>query len=295
MRLESTGRQVLGRGLAALLGSESGPISPESKAEILHISLDKVIPNPYQPRTVFDAVALQELAHSIREHGVLQPLLVRHLGDQRYELIAGERRLRASKLAGLKEVPCCVMTMEAQKQLEVALLENIQRDDLNPIEEAKGYQNLMGAFEYTQEQLAQRLGKSRSHIANLLRIVNLPVEVQELILEGRLTLGHAKILAGVSDPLACARVMVEQKMSVRDAEEWLKREGKKDIRVIKRSEHASQEELLLQEQLHQMIGCDVVVKAGEKGGAIKLTFLSLGQMEDFIEKIQETFKKEGDL
>lgn len=214
-------KRGLGKGLGALLpGSED--IQRESAQEI---AINRIQPNAEQPRQVFDADKLEELAASIREHGVVQPILVRPVGDG-YEIVAGERRWRAAQLAGLRTVPAVVRELTGSQVMEIALIENLQREDLNPLEEARAYRRLLDEFGLSQEQLAKRLGKSRPQISNTLRLLQLQPEVQALVERGELTMGHAKAvlaLESADEQVHIARQVVEQKLSVRDTEEAVRR------------------------------------------------------------------------
>lgn len=209
----------LGRGLGALLGEAAEGTQEHANDEVRLISLTQIDPNRAQPRERFDEAALKELAESIRAVGVLQPILVRQTGE-RYEIIAGERRFRASRLAGLDEIPAIVRDWDEQKRLEAALVENLQRDDLNPVEEAVGVKRLMEAAGLTQERVAERLGKSRPAVANLLRLLTLPEEVQKMLVDGRLSAGHARALVSVepSRQTQLANLAVQQGWSVRQLE-----------------------------------------------------------------------------
>ena len=209
----------LGRGLGALLGEAAEGTQEHTNDEVRLISLTQIDPNRAQPRERFDEAALKELAESIRAVGVLQPILVRQTGE-RYEIIAGERRFRASRLAGLDEIPAIVRDWDEQKRLEAALVENLQRDDLNPVEEAVGVKRLMEAAGLTQERVAERLGKSRPAVANLLRLLTLPEEVQKMLVDGRLSAGHARALVSVepSRQTQLANLAVQQGWSVRQLE-----------------------------------------------------------------------------
>ena len=222
----------LGKGLNQLFGQDiskvldeihNGEVHTESQ-EQTKIDVDQIRPNPYQPRKVFNDEALQELSQSIAQHGVFTPILVKK-SIQGYDLIAGERRLRASKLAGLKEIPAIIVNFSDQEMMEIALLENIQREDLNVIEEAKAYEQLMHRLEYTQEQLANRVGKSREHITNTLRLLKLPEDVQDLVVQKKLTMGHVRALLGLkdeSDMRKVAKQAIEQGLSVRKVEQIVK-------------------------------------------------------------------------
>jgi ParB family chromosome partitioning protein len=210
-------RSGLGKGLDSLI-----PTGGEGEGSLRDIPLSQITGNRYQPRVQFDEESLASLTASVRELGVLQPILVRPAGDGEYELIAGERRFRAAKRAGLTTVPALVRTVEDLSSLEQALVENLHRQDLNPLEEAAAYQQLIEDFELTQEQVAKRCGRSRSAVANLLRLFQLPPEVQKLVAEGELTAGHARTLLGTPDEayqVTLARRIVEDQLSVRDVEE----------------------------------------------------------------------------
>ncbi|MEM9898205.1 MAG: ParB/RepB/Spo0J family partition protein, partial [Pseudomonadota bacterium] len=221
-------RRGLGRGLSALMADvdvapTAGTTTTEARAPLV-IAVDKIRPNPEQPRRTFTEEALKELASSISEKGVLQPLIVRP--DPRdatgFEIVAGERRWRAAQRARLHEVPAIVRELDDTEVLEIAIIENIQRADLNAVEEAAGYKQLMDRFGHTQERLAEALGKSRSHIANLLRLLSLPDGVQELVRSGELSAGHARALITSDDPAALARTIIKQGLSVRQTEKLAK-------------------------------------------------------------------------
>ena len=214
-------KQALGKGLGALIPDLSGLDDKERKAlGISEIELDKIIPNEYQPRKVFDDEKLKELAASIKEQGVIQPIIVHRAGTG-YQLIAGERRWRASRLAGLKTIPALVKEATKRELLEMALIENIQREDLNPLEAAEAYKRLQDEFKLTQEDLAKRVGKERSTVTNFLRLLNLPREVKQELATGALSMGHAKALLSlerVRDQLQAAAAIVKNGLSVREAE-----------------------------------------------------------------------------
>src|ERR671933_634659 len=215
-------RRVLGRGLSALLSADSVATSEE---ELLQIDIDLIEPSPAQPRTHFDETRLEELAQSIRSNGIVQPLLVRRRGG-RYQLVAGERRWRAAQRAGLQRVPAVVREIPDNKLLELALIENIQRQELNAIEEAHAYKRLIETLGLTQEIIAQRIGRDRSFITNYLRLLRLPADIQRLVEEEKLTTGHARALLGVDDEeiqRKVARNIIEQSLSVRETERAIKR------------------------------------------------------------------------
>ncbi|MDF9825678.1 ParB family chromosome partitioning protein [Breznakia sp. PF5-3] len=221
----------LGKGLSAIFGENIDDIlediqqgKVEGINDTMMIDVKKIKPNPYQPRKEFDKAALEELAQSIKVHGIFTPILVKE-SVKGYELIAGERRLRASKLAGLKEIPAIVVEFNDQQMMEISLLENIQREDLNVIEEAIAFSNLIDKLGYTQEQLAKQVGKSREHVTNLLRLLKLPAKVQEYVIDKKLTMGHARALLALDDKediLLVAKQTIKDKLSVRAVEKLIK-------------------------------------------------------------------------
>ena len=221
-------KKKLGKGLDAIFGGDITTLisdiennSPEFSQE--RIMLADIRPNPYQPRKVFDEAALQELASSIREHGIFQPVILKK-SIQGYEIVAGERRCRAAKLAGLEDVPAIIVDFSDQQMMEIALLENIQREDLNAIEEAQAYATMMDKLQLTQAELAKRIGKSRTHITNTLRLLNLPEKIQQYVLSGDLTMGHARPLITLDKEkaLQVAQRVITEKLSVRDVENIVK-------------------------------------------------------------------------
>ena len=222
----------LGKGLSSIFGQDVSKILDDiqnGEVETGHqeqkkISIDQIRPNPYQPRKVFDPEALKELSNSISQHGVFTPVLVKK-GIRGYDLIAGERRLRASKMAGLEEIPAIIVDFDDQQMMEIALLENIQREDLNVIEEAKAYENLINRFQYTQEQLAHRVGKSREHITNTLRLLKLPEQVQNYVVNRQLSMGHVRALLALKDKERIEKIAqkaIDQNLSVRKVEQLVK-------------------------------------------------------------------------
>jgi len=220
-------RKVLGRGLEALIPTgataDQAPAERGATTTPFEVDVDRIVPNPQQPRRTFDDDKLRELAASMREHGILQPLLVTPRGAD-FELVAGERRLRAARLAGLKQVPVIIRDVDARESLKLALLENVQREDLNPVEEALGYRRLVDEFEMTQQDIADRLGKSRSAVANTMRLLQLPMEIQARIESGEITAGHARAMLGaasVADRDELATLVSEHGWSVRRTEEWV--------------------------------------------------------------------------
>lgn len=233
----------LGRGISSIFGQDVSKMLEEiqngtvdtNRQTQTKIPVEDIRPNPYQPRKVFDDAALQELSSSISQHGVFTPILVKK-GIQGYDLIAGERRLRASKLAGLTDIPAIIVDFNDQEMMEIALLENIQREDLNVIEEAKAYEKLIQRLNYTQEQLAHRVGKSREHITNMLRLLRLPEDVQEYVVNKQLSMGHVRALLGLKDENSMRRVAkqaIDQGLSVRKVEQLVKDMSQKKLPVKK--------------------------------------------------------------
>ena len=270
-------KKALGKGLQALLPEKKTlvwKVEQDGQA-ISMVALKQVIPNRYQPRTIFIEDDLAELAQSIKEHGVLQPIVVRRKGDGVYELIAGERRLRAATLAGLSTIPALVRNSNDEKSLALALVENIQRQNLNPMEEARAYSRLIGEFGLTQDLVATSVGKDRSSIANILRLLALPKEVQQFIESGALSLGHAKVLAGISTPatqLQIAKRIVSDQLSVRQTEQLVA--GQKGEGSAKRTKSEPNKFHYLEDQLRKYLGTKVQVKTAGKGGKLVIHYYS---------------------
>ncbi len=252
------------------------------------LSVEQILPNRYQPRTTFAENELSELVQSVQEHGVLQPIVVRRKGDGMYELIAGERRLRAVKIAGLPTIPALVRNSNDEKALALALVENIQRQDLNPMEEARAYSQLMGEFGLTQDLVARSVGKDRSSIANMLRLLMLPKEVQQFIESDALSLGHAKVLAGISQAsvqIQLARRIVSDRLSVRQTEQIVAGQ-KKD-----RSANSQKKEVYrfqnLEEHLRKHLGTKVQVRGGVTGGRLIIRYYSDEELDRITSMILE--------
>ncbi len=277
-------RKALGRGLSALLGTPDLE-TPESLREI---DIDRILPNSHQPRKNFDEAALNELTDSIREHGVVQPVVVRPLDDGFFQLIAGERRWRASQRAGLYRIPAVIREAGEHDALELALIENLQREDLNPIEEAQAYERLISDFGLTQEDVARRVGKNRATIANMLRLLRLPTEVQQWLRENRLTTGHAKALLSLSDLnaiLDSARKIIQGNYSVRQAEMLVSRYttdgGLKEDAVAAETEDPNVKAAI--HALEQVLGTKVTVHESGGKGKIEIHFFSLEEMNRMYE------------
>lgn len=253
------------------------------------LPLSEIIPNKEQPRKTFDEGALQELADSITQHGVLQPLLVRPLPEGGYQLVAGERRWRASRLAGLKEVPVVVKDLSDVETMEIAIIENLQREDLNPIEEAEGLQALIDRCGFTQDEVATSVGKSRPAIANSLRLLKLPPEVRDMTREGEISAGHARALLGFENEAMiyeAAKQIVQQKLTVRDVERMAKRQ-EKNAPVVK---HAKRRDAFYDEvelSLSEALGRKVRVLNGRGKGTLEIEFYSMEDLKDIANRLGE--------
>jgi ParB family chromosome partitioning protein len=261
------GKRVLGKGLDALFAGGENLRANENE-----VDLDSIVVKGNQPRKVFNQESLDEMAVSIKEHGVLQPLLVRPLDNGKYELVAGERRLRASILAGLERVPVVVRDMDEPVAWEAALIENLQRENLNPIEEAAAYREMLDRHGYTQEELAKKIGKSRAHVSNTVRILNLPEEIREMIADGKLTAGHARAILSIKDEeeqISLAHKIIGQGLSVRDSEQA----GTEEIRKRKVTQSIKDPNLLMAEQrFEEFLNTKVRVIKKKSGGKIEVSF-----------------------
>lgn len=269
---------------------QMGDISSQvsyADAKIQEIDITKIIPNPYQPRKIFDEKALQELADSIREHGVIQPLVVTETANG-YELVVGERRFRASQLAGVAKVPAIVKKrMEDQTKLEVALIENIQRQELNPIEEAQAYDRLMKTFHLTQEQVAKKVGKSRPAVANTVRLLNLPAEIQRGVIEGKISEGHARALLGLPDTerqLQMFKLILEQGMNVRQVEQKVR---ELSLRRQLDSVNKDPKFIALESELRQKLSAQVKILRSGKGGKITIEFYSEDELKEILNRMSK--------
>lgn len=278
-------KQALGKGLGALIPDLSTLDDREKKAlGITEIELDRIVPNEYQPRKAFDDEKLKELAASIREQGVIQPVIVHRAGSG-YELIAGERRWRASRLAGLKTIPALIKEATKRDLLEMALIENIQREDLNALEAAEAYKRLQDEFKLTQEDLAKRVGKERSTVTNFLRILHLPKEIKLELAAGTLSMGHAKALLSLErsrDQMQAATLIVKKGLSVREAESLAAR--LKNPPKEKKTRQ-SQELKSLEERLKKSLGTKVSISSKSKGGRIIIEYYSAEELDRILEKI----------
>ena len=280
----------LGRGLSSLMGDfnnepVSSSVNLENQALDKLVPVEKIYPNPNQPRKSFQEEKLIELANSIKTKGIVQPLIVRKKKGTKesFEIVAGERRWRAAQRAQIHEVPVIVKEFTDIEVLEIAIIENVQRADLNPIEEALGYKNLMDNFDHTQEGLSKEIGKSRSHIANLLRLLNLPKAVQELLISGQLTAGHARALVTCDNPLALAKQIISLGLSVRDAERLAKNIGQK--KVNNKTKKKPADTMLLEADLSAALKMKVSInhQDGKEKGLISISYKSLDELDRISE------------
>jgi ParB family chromosome partitioning protein len=280
----------LGKGLSALMGDvPTENIQTKSSSEKIPIHF--VYANPSQPRKNFNQELLNELSESIKEQGIIQPILVRKKSDDKYEIVAGERRWRAAQLAKIHEVPVIILNIDDKKSLEFAILENIQRSDLNGIEEALGYDNLVKKFGYSQEILSKILGKSRSHIANTLRLAGLPEEIKKMITDGLLTAGHARCLVNTPDNVKLAKIIVNKNLSVRQAEFLVKKEqvfsGSKKIQKNNKDTNIKS----LENDLGLLMGIKVDIKNKKNNsGEIKFSYKNLDQLNKIISVLKGYFR-----
>ncbi len=287
-------KRSLGRGLSALMSDIDIPVAKETTAPAKSdkfVAIEKIRPNPDQPRRTFTEEQLTDLSNSIKTKGVIQPLIVRPIsgGVEDYEIVAGERRWRAAQIAKLHELPVIIRDFDDTETLEIAIIENIQRADLNPIEEAAGYRQLMFKFGHTQEKLASALGKSRSHIANLMRLLNLPDVVQDMVVDGKLSAGHARTVIGAQDPVGMAKEIVAKGLSVREAEKLLKlgqskaKTQKKDAFKVEKDADTQALEGDLSAALEMPVSIDH--KAGGEAGKIVINYKSLEQLDILCMKL----------
>jgi ParB family chromosome partitioning protein len=279
----------LGRGLSALIGDEVAAVKgePAAKKDTRTLPVAFLQPGKYQPRKTFDEEPLASLAASIKEVGVVSPILVRPIGPDRYEIVAGERRWRAAQIAKLHDVPVVVREMGDREALEIAIVENVQRADLNAIEEAAAYQELIEKFGRTQEEVAKEVGKSRPHVANTIRLLRLPASVQDMVRDGRLTAGHARTLLGVPDPETLAKELIARDLTVRQAErksDAKKHPGGKPYRDpnITQLETTVSNALGLKTQITHSVS-----KKGDKG-EVKIAYASLEQLDEIVRRLSRT-------
>lgn len=291
----------LGRGLEALLGDDEINLNLDDETTDVsdfvnntvfksensnEIKVSEIEPNKYQPRTEFNDEALNSLAESIKEKGILQPLLLRRK-DGKYEIIAGERRWRAAKIAGLETVPAIIRDLSDAETLEIALIENLQRENLSAIEEAEGLNRLMSEYEYTQEVLGRVIGKSRSYIANSLRLLSLPDSVKKSVKDGSLTAGHARALVGCENAEELAELIKTRKLSVRETEELVSREKSKKI-LVKQPKEVDFDLLKIMQDLEERLKLKVKINAGKKGkGSVTLQYNNPAELSSILDLLEQ--------
>jgi ParB family chromosome partitioning protein len=276
-------KKALGKGIGAFIPEEYGILKGETYSEL---EIEKIRSNPLQPRTKFDESSIDELAQSIRETGILQPIVVVS-EDGHYKILIGERRWRAARKAGLKKIPALVRNIPKEHQLEASLIENLQREELNPVEISQGYKRLIDELGYTQEDVAGKVGKDRASVANYLRLLKLPLEVQDFIRDGKISMGHAKVLLAVEDSrllAALARKIIDKGLSVRDLEARLAREKKEPPAPNKKKSDPNLE--AVQEEMLQALGTKVTIEGSPKKGVIKVFYFSLDELNRLYELIK---------
>ena len=281
--MENRLKKGLGRGLSSLLGDSSKKVATNK------IAIKEITRNKFQPRKYFSKENLEELTYSIKEQGIIQPIVVRpdKLNDGKYEIIAGERRWLASQNAGLHEVPAVVLNVDDVKSLEFAIVENVQRQDLNPIEEAQGYQRLIDDFSYNQDKLSKFIGKSRSYIANSLRLLSLPVDVLEMVQKGEISAGHARSLIGLNNSLEIAKKIIQKKLSVRQAEALTRQFRDKKFKLV----HKKDSNILdLQKTIVEKTGLNVSINNKKNNsGTIYFEYKDLDQLDKIINIIKNNY------
>ena len=289
---ESGKRAGLGRGLSALFGEASEDYASLDRVrQTKPVPIEFLYPGRFQPRRKFDEASIAELTQSVKEKGVLQPLLVRRHPERpnAYEIIAGERRWRSAQAAGLHEVPVVVRDLTDREALELSIIENVQRQDLTPLEEAEGYRRLLDEFKHTQEDLARTLGKSRSHIANTLRLMALPEPIKAMLHEGALTAGHARALLTAANPVALAEIVVAEGLNVRQTEALAKGENPAAPRpgplAAKPAAEKDADLLSLEESLSEQLGLKVLIATRGNGGTLTIQYKSLDQLDDVLRRL----------
>jgi ParB family transcriptional regulator, chromosome partitioning protein len=281
----------LGKGLSALINDSTlGSNSSSQDSGSVYVPIEKIIPNRFQPRKYFDQNLLQELSDSIKIHGIIQPVVLRKIDDNSYEIIAGERRTRAAKLAGLFEVPAVLREVSDLDLSSEAIIENIQRENLNPVEESEAYKDLISKFNYSQEELSKSIGKNRSHIANMLRINDLPNEVKEYIKQGKLSFSHAKVIASSSDVKMIADEIVKKSLNVRQSESLVKNFSNKFVKVISESKKpesgtpkTSDDIKAISDSLSNILGFNVVIEPNGAKGKVCLNYRNFEELDNIVE------------
>ena len=278
-------KKRLGKGLSALIDDVDDSNNFNKKEQSNLIPPEKINLTNFQTRKRFDKESLEQLARSIRENGLIQPIILRKKNNS-YELIAGERRLRAAQIIKLDKIPSIILDADDKKAFELGLIENLQREDLSPIEEANGYKRLMDEFNYTQEQLAKVVSKSRSHIANLLRIINLPEEVKKFILNGSISLGHARCLVGYANAVALAKRIIKDGLTVRYIEKFFEEQNDNNLNLKKNFKEKDADTTLLEKELSLKLGVKFSINDKNNKGNIKIEYRNIEQREKIINKLK---------
>jgi len=279
-------KKALGRGLDALLPPIKKLASMPESQDVQHLRVDAIVPNRYQPRQAFPLQGLEELSASLKQSGLLQPILVRRKGDGIYELISGERRWRAAKEAGLETIQSVIRNCGDEESVILALVENLQRADLNPMEMARAYHRMMNEFGLTQDIIAQRVGCERSSIANVVRLINLPSEIQQLIETNQLSMGHAKVILGLpsqNEQLRVAQLVVSKVLSVRETEKLIESSPvakKRGIKELRRTPWSD-----VEERLQKRLGTKVIIQKGRRGGKIVIHYFSAPELDGILETL----------
>jgi ParB family chromosome partitioning protein len=276
-------KKALGKGLAVFLPDDYGILKDERYAEV---DIEDILPNPLQPRLKFDVESLEELARSIKESGVIQPILVVPEGDN-YKIIVGERRWRAAQKAGLKKIPVLIRSIPRKRQLEISMIENLQREELNPLEVALVYQRMIQELDYSQEDIAERVGKDRTSVTNYLRLLSLPKAVQDYLFEDKLSMGHARALVSLENPelqLSLAREIINNNLTVRDVERRVT--GRKKKGPAEKKVGFDADLLAVEEELIKVLGTKVVIAGNRKKGTIRVFYFSLDDLNRIFERIK---------
>jgi ParB family transcriptional regulator, chromosome partitioning protein len=289
MEMPEDGRSRLGRGLAALIGDIGAEnVTPERARNQRRVPIEYLRPNPRNPRKNFSDAELEELASSIKERGIIQPVVVRAVRGAKdaYEIIAGERRWRAAQRAGLHDVPIVPVEATDSEALELAIIENVQRADLNPLEEAGGYQALANEYKHSHEDIAKIVGKSRSHVTNTLRLLKLSEPIKAYINAGKITAGAARMLIGAPDPEAMAREIVERGLNVRQVEALAKERANEPDKSVKKRAAKNADTVALERRLSNALGLTVTVDHRSKGGALHIQYRSLDQLDEVVRRLE---------
>lgn len=280
-------KKRLGKGLSALISNDQNV----DQNRVEEIFVDQIEANPFQPRSSFDEEALQELANSIQEKGIIQPITVRKIKAEKYQIVAGERRWRASKLVGLKKIPAVIRNFDDQEMLEIALIENIQREDLNPVEEARAYKEMLNNFEITQAELAKQVGKSRSNVSNMVRLLKLTDKVKNHLEQGTITVGHARALLALAEKetqvAACENIII-QDLTVRETEKYVEKlkNPLKDKKKKKKEKKLDQVWQQAAAELEEKLGTKVKIKQRQKNNLLTIELNSVDKLNELVEKLK---------